>query len=110
MRHWEGDLEREREREREEVRLCPTEGGGGGGLENETRLNSVGHLFMMVCGREGGKVETKGRYTHILSRRHGGRKERDDWEEVLERVEESHDSHHTLGHKCHVMGVKYHLR
>ena len=49
------------------------------------------------------------RYTYILSCRHGGGKERDDWKQVLERVEEGHDSHNTLRDKRHVMRVKDHL-
>ena len=61
---------------------------------------SIGNISISVEG---------GRYTYILSCRHGGRKERDDWKQVLERIEEGHDSHHTLRDKCHIMRVKDHL-
>ena len=57
----------------------------------------------------GGGGGERGRYIYIFSCGHGGRKERDDWKEVLERVEEREDGHHTLRDKCHVMGVKDHL-
>ena len=59
------------------------------------------------AGKERGREGE--RWTYIFSCRHGCGKERDDWEEVLERVEEGHDCHHALRDKRHVVGVKDHL-